>query len=344
MGTVELERFALETLLGFGADYEVHAAKDRETGQQVVVRRPKPTDISRGWHHRVNALSERIIDMHNGVGESVGNIAHLIGYANLPQNDSYFGDSYVEEYLVLVEDRAVGIPLVADIRDKFLGAAIGLGQNLFALYTLVPHPKEGAYAVCNQLLKIGEKFHEAGYLLLDMRPQNVYFDPLNGQITVIDFSAILFEGEKGKKGEDRGINDFFLELLKFYVTPLDPPSSVADYQGVFGMRPAISLDEEVRSLKMAFSSVSNSDLREAGITMLDNIQSRRYDEFKMFDADFSRYLDILSEHRKTLPNLGSFTCTWETALELLSGDYWGKYIFDSTSDLSCYQRALRLKK
>ena len=343
MDTIQLERFALGKLLGFGADYEVHAAQDQETGRPVVVRRPKPTEISRGWHHGVDDLSQRIIEMHESVGNSMPYITHLIGYTGSAQNGAYFGDSHAEEYLILVEERAKGIPLVADIRDKFLGAPIGLGQNLFALYPLVAHPQKGDFVIHHQLLEVEEALHKAGYLLLDMRPQNVYFDPLEGRITIIDFGALLLNGEKGKRGEPRDIQDFFVELFKFYISPHDPHSSAAGYRDFFGMRPTITFEEEVKALIRAFSGIANADVKEAAITLLEKIQQRSYNSFEVFAADFDRYLTALEESRRNLPDLGPLVDAWGDALALLREDYWRKYLFDADVDLDHYQAAVPLR-
>ena len=42
METVTLDRFELVGPLGSGADYDVRAAVDRETGGPVVLKRPSP--------------------------------------------------------------------------------------------------------------------------------------------------------------------------------------------------------------------------------------------------------------------------------------------------------------
>jgi serine/threonine protein kinase len=40
MDPIDLERYSLGGPLGIGANYEVYAAVDRETGKDVVLKRP----------------------------------------------------------------------------------------------------------------------------------------------------------------------------------------------------------------------------------------------------------------------------------------------------------------
>ena len=46
MEIVRLDNYQLTGLLGSGADYEVRSAVERETGAEVVVKRPVPQMIS----------------------------------------------------------------------------------------------------------------------------------------------------------------------------------------------------------------------------------------------------------------------------------------------------------
>ena len=71
MERITLDRFRLEGLLGSGSDYEVHAATDVETGQQVVVKRPRPDYIARGLHTGIDLLSEVLIG-HTRIRRQLG--------------------------------------------------------------------------------------------------------------------------------------------------------------------------------------------------------------------------------------------------------------------------------
>ena len=62
METISLDRFELVGALGTGADYDVRAAVDRETGQQVVLKRPSPQAVSRQMHGPTEERTTRTLD------------------------------------------------------------------------------------------------------------------------------------------------------------------------------------------------------------------------------------------------------------------------------------------
>ena len=342
MELVQLERFELEGLLGRGADYEAHAARDSDTGRPVVIKRPNPDYIVRKLHHGVDRLSEQLIEVHKAVGDSLAYLAHLVGYTEIGEHDAYFGDSLKESYRVLVEERATGIPLVSDIRDKFKGVPIGLGQNLFALYPLVPHPQRGYFTIHHQLLEVEEAFHSAGHLLLDLRPENVYFDPGEGRITVIDIGATpsqgpAAQGRASTGNRPRDVHDFFAEVFQFYVTPNSLPSDAAGYGEPSGMRSVPYFEEQLAMLINGCSAIPEAGLKEAAVTTLQKIQKRAYGSFGEFGSDFSRYLRLVEESNDSRPDIDSLVKVWRQALEMLFDEYWKKFLFDPQRDLAPYR-------
>ena len=342
MDRVQLDRFVLEGFLGAGADYEAHAATDTETGGPVVIKRPNPDYIRRQMHVRIDALSEQLVQVHRAVGESAHFLAHLVGYTDVAQHDGYFGDDLKEGYRVLVEERARGIPLVCDIRDRFKGVPIGLGQNLFALHSLVPDPNGGCFSIQRQLLDLEEAFHNAGHLALDMRPQNIYFDPAEARITAIDIGATptmgeAFQGRLSLGLGPKDFHDFFLEVFRFYATPDHPPSSPGTYGEPAGMRALPGFDQQVSALLQDFAVVSPGALKEAALGALHKIQDRSYGSFREFRADFEDYLDLVEERNSSLPNLPELLGVWTEALGMLSQDYWKMYRFDPDSNLAHYR-------
>ena len=342
MGIVRLDRFKLEGHLGSGSDYEAHAATDSQTGNWVVVKRPNPDYISRKLHHGVDQLSEKLIEVHEAVGDSLPYVAHLVGYTEVTLHDGYFGDSLNESYRVLVDERAEGFPLAGDIRDKFKGIPIGLGQNLFALHTLVPHAHKGAFAIHQQLMDLEEAFHNAGHLLLDMRPQNVYFDPGEGKITVIDIGTIPTQGPaaqgRASMGDRPGdIHDFFAELFKFYFTPDSPPSGVRGYGEAAGMRSVPDFDQQLDMMIHSYLGVQDMGLKETALDTLEKVRSRGYASFGDFRRDFDHCLAALDERNKKLPNLDDLVGVWCEAMRMMSADYWRKFLFDPDTDLVHYR-------
>lgn len=342
MKVVPLGRFKLEGFLDSGADYEAHAVTDTHTGKQVVIKRPNPDYISRRLHHGVDRLSRQLIQVHKTIAHSIPYVAHLVGYTRLARHNGYFGDDLTERYRVLVEERARGVPLMADIRDKFKGVPVGLGQNLFALHPLIPHSRAGRFPIHQQLIDVEEAFHDAGHLLLDMRPQNVFFDPEEGRITVIDLGTIPTKGKAtqgmvsmGNRPQD--IHDFFAEMFKFYTTADHPPSRVDEYGEAAGMRSLPGFDEQLDQMIEAFSATEDAAVREAAVTALQRIRRRAYSSFREFREDFSRYLACVERRNESLPALASLRGVWGRALQSLSDGYWRKFLFDPGRDLASYR-------
>ena len=347
MEQVTLDRFPIEEFLGSGADYEAHAATDSETGRPVVIKRPNPDYIVRQMHLRIEALSEQLVEVHRTVGDSLPYLAHMVGYTESTQHGDYFGDDLKEGYRVLVEERAKGVPLICDIRDKFKGVPIGLGQTLFALHPLVPHPSNGGSAVQRQLLDLEESFLALGHLTLDMRPQNIYFDPAEARITVIDIGATPTQGpaSQGRLSMGSGpkdFHDFFLEVFRFYATPDPPPASASGYGEPAGMRSVPDFDTQIGDLVRSYATSKDGDLKEAAIAALQKIQSRSYSSFGEFRADFTQYLELVDERNSNLPNLPDLITLWAEALGMFSTDYWKKYMFDADSDLDRYRSGVQL--
>ncbi len=339
---VRLDRFRLEGFLGRGSDYEAHAATDMETGKAVVVKRPNPDYVIRKLHHGVDQLSEQLIEVHRSVGESVPYLAHLVGYTEVGRHDGYFGDSLNEEYRVLVEERARGFPLVAEIRDKFKGIPIGLGHNLFALHPLVPHPHGGPHAIQEQVLDVEEAFQRAGHLLLDMRPENVFYDPAEGRITVIDIGSIPTQGPAAQGTatigrEPRDIHDFFAEAFKFFSIPETPPLDVVGYRDPPDTRAIPYFARQLEWLIRRFSEVADPELKDAALDILQRIERRGYGSFGDFRRDYLRYLTLVDERNNALPDLPDMTRVWRQALDLLSDEYWSSFLFDPGSDLAHFR-------
>ena len=342
MELVNLERFRLGGYLGSGAGYEAHWATDGLTGKQVVIKRPNPDYVTRGLHRGVERLSDRLIEIHKTTAKAVPNLARIIGYTETERHDFFFGDSLKEEYRVLVQERAKGIPLVGAFRDKFLGIPIGLGLNLFVLHPLMSYPDADSFAVHQQLLDTEEAFYNAGHLLLDIMPQNVFFDPGTGRTTLIDTGTIFDrtepEPDKARIGShSRDIHDFYLEVFKFYATPGLPPSDVAGYGVPTGMDGIPHFEQQIYILIQSYSEVEFIPFREAAVAILRSIQDRAYTSIQDFRNDFSNFLTLMKDRNLCIPNFKGLVTVWGRAVERLADDYWKRFLFDYESDLAHYR-------
>ena len=336
MEKVDLNRYELTGRLGAGADYEVRAATDRETGNQVAIKRPVPQAISRNQHEAIEARTEKLLQAYQEVGFSTRLISPIVGYTERAIHDDFFGDELAKEYQVIVEERACGIPLLGDMMSKFKGVPIGAGQTLFALFPLVQPSGRPAYPVHNQLLDLEEIYLKAGYLILDLRPQNIFYRPGSGQMVVIDTGALARLDDEAPRGRPPfDVNDACLEILKFYTTPMEPPADTSGYRDAIGIRPIVNIDEELDEMARNLAPCESAVV-ESGTVILEKIMGRAYTDYFQFRLDLTDYLDRLKERNSGLANAAEVSQTWQEAALWLKDDYWRGFLFDPDTELAGY--------
>jgi serine/threonine protein kinase len=335
MQEIDLARYQITGLLGTGADYEVRSAKDLQSETQVVLKRPVPQTIIRQMHTSTESRSDQTIKFYQEIGHSIPQLSPLLGYSSRDNHDEYYGDTTGYEYRVLVMERAKGIPLVGDVRSRILKVPIGLGQNLFALYPLPYYVSSDAFTIQEQLLNMQTTCYDHGYILLDINPQNVFYDPSNRSIKVIDSGDLIDTRQdistSNNKGQ-RDINYFYLELMKYYTTTANPPDSIDGYRNSYGMRPIISLSEEIRELSN-YNQTSTPDISLTYNHILDKIETRQYGTVTEFKNDLTEYLDEVRIRDRDKNDLPLLMSAWYNAIHLLTHDHWSKYIFDPAYDL-----------
>ena len=254
MEQVDLHRYEASGVLGIGADYEARAAVERETGRQVVLKRPAPETVRHRMHDGIEARTDRLLQGYREVGHTIPTVVPIVGYTERANHDAYFGEALGQTYRVIVEERASGIPLMGDLKARFTGVPIGVGQNLFALFPLIQPATTLPFAIHQQLLDLEEAFFQAGYVLLDLRPHNVFYQPATGRITVIDCGALAdAHGAVSRRGvRPPDIHDFYLEMLKFYTTPQPPPMQASGYREPYGVRPVVNFERELDQMAQHF--------------------------------------------------------------------------------------------
>lgn len=336
MEKVDLDRYEITGRLGAGADYEVRAGVDRETGKQVAIKRPVPQAISRNQHEAIEARTEKVLQAYQEVGFSTNLISPILGYTGRAIHDGFFGDDLGKEYQVMVEERASGIPLLGDMMSKFKGVPIGAGQNLFTLFPLVQPSAVPAHPVHNQLLDLEEVYLSAGYIILDLRPQNIFYQPGSGRMVVIDTGALArLDGEAPRGRPPYDINDACLEILKFYTTPVEPPADASGYKEARGIRPIVNIGEELDEMARDLAACA-PPVVETGSVILDKIRERAYTEYSQFRSDLTAYLDQIKNRNAALANAAETNETWREAARWLKEDYWRGFLFDPDTELAGY--------
>ncbi len=333
---VDLQRYEITGRLGTGADYDVRAATDRETGELVAIKRPVPQAISRKQHEAIEARTVRLIEAFQAVGPTHGLAAPLLGYAERAVHNDFFGDDLGEEYTVMVQGRAQGIPLLGDMMSRITGVPIGAGQNLFAIFPLVRPAGQPAFPVHNQLLALEQTFWDAGYVLLDLRPQNVFFQPGSGLTQVIDTGALAKLGDDAPRGRPPfDANDACLEMLKFYTSPEEPPAAAAGYRDARGIRPIVNLQQELDDMARGMRGAAGA-VEAAGMAILEKIGARSYTGYVDFGDDLNTYLGEALGRNEALPGWAAARESWLEALQWLRGDHWTRFLFDAEAELAGY--------
>lgn len=336
MERVHLTRYQNTGRLGSGADYEVRAAVDLDTGLQVVLKRPVPQMVSRQLHGQTEARTERTLAFYDAVGHTLPCMTPILGYTDPQVHDEYFGDSLGHEYRVVVEKRAEGIPLlISDPRARITGVPVGVAQNLFALFPLRSGPEESRFAVHRQLLDLQESLVSAGYLLLDLGPQNIFYQPSVAGITVIDYGALqpAEDAPSPRGGPPKDIHFFYLELLKYYTKAGQPPEDVGGYRDPHGLRPVVRIDEELDELARGFDQAGGPP-RDPALHLVDSVRRRAYQTPDEFRRDLTAYLNAVARRDSQLSLDSLARQAWSEALGWLRGEYWTRFSFDADAELA----------
>jgi hypothetical protein len=289
-----------------------------------------------GQYRSVDQFSAQLIQIHARLDTTLPHVGRLVGYTERRRHDRYFGDASPQEYYVLVEERARGVPLVADIKEKFRGIPIGLAQNLFALYPLVRHHGSDVGEVLLQLLDVEEAFTRADCLVKDLRPQNVFFDPQVGAITVIDIGDFADTKTLGARAQAVDVHDCLAELCRFYLAPYSPPDDVKGYREPFGMEPSRGFQGDVDRMIGLFQDQTAGALQEAGLAILQQIKSRQYGAVETFRRDVQEYFRLVEARNSNLPDFPYLVEVWRQGMALLEHKYWQKFLFDPVADLIPY--------
>ena len=339
VATVALARFELVGPLGSGADYDVRAAVDRETGQPVVLKRPSPQAARRQMHGPIEERATRTLEAYERAGQHCDAVPRVIGVTEAAVHDDYFGDDVGQPYRVRVEERAAGIPLVGDPRSRILRVPIGLGQNLFALHPLVTPAGSPAgpddWPVQTQLLAAQQIFEAAGYTLLDLGPHNVFYSPGSGRICLVDAGALVGHGVDRTQGNRaaQDAHDFYLEMLKFYLAPELPPTDSAGHYDPYNQRPVISLEQECDDLSRAFAA-ADDNLREPVSACIDRVRERGYGAVAEFGRDLQECLAVITIRNAGMAERDAALDAWQTALHRLTESHWTRYQFDAAAELA----------
>jgi hypothetical protein len=104
------------------------------------------------------------------------------------------------------------------------------------------------------------------YLIMDLRPQNIFFDPKRGEITVIDIGASVNPRTAAGPRPAPDVHDCLAELCKFYLEPQIPPTHPKGYRDPYGMGPALGFARELDRMIEACAALASVPLRDLAWT------------------------------------------------------------------------------
>jgi hypothetical protein len=190
--------------------------------------------------------------------------------------------------------------------------------------------------VFEQLLDVEEAFTDAQFLIMDLRPQNVFFDPQRGEILVIDLGTSVDLSTSTGSRAAPDLHDCLAELCKFYLAPQSPPTQAQGYRDPFGMAPALGFTRELDRMIQACSTLETGPLRDVVVSILQRLKRRDYGAIAPFRADLRQYFALLDERNRNLQKFPDLVEVWRQGMELLRETYWRKFRFDPDTDLAPY--------
>ena len=323
----EIGRFELGGLLGEGADLQVFAARDTESGEPVVVKRPHPTLVSRNMHGDV----EKRTLLQAEIRTRIEDMAGLVRLHTLTERNFfgwYFGDDLGNPYSVQVEERAKGIPLIGGVSDMIRGHPVSLPLNLFVLHPSSKHISRGSANPALSALGIIERFYEEGYMAQDLGPQNVFFSPASGTSRVIDLGTLREPSEATPRRPAFDLNDILFDVFRLYTTPEKPLREPEQFVRTREFRLSGKLERKAQALSKEYTA-ADTGRTESALKILSAIGRREYDSPARFKVDFRDYLAAA----ESIERDGDAEEAWRAALLELRAPYWKKYFFDADSEL-----------
>ena len=170
-----------------------------------------------------------------------------------------------------------------------------------------------------------------------MRPQNIYYDPADGSIYVIDVGTVptygpASQGQASSMGQGQDLHNFFAEVFRFYMSPELPPLDPAGYGEPYGMRATPEFGQQVDGMMDAFLKSEDRELCQTAVGTLQKVRGRSYNSVEEFGRDLQLCLEAAS-NRDNLHDLGNPALdAWRSARKLLEAPYWKRFLLEKSSD------------
>ena len=185
----------------------------------------------------------------------------------------------------LVEERAVGVPLIGSVADQVRGHPVGLPMNLFALHPSGAWLAKGFENPSLTALRVMERCFEMGWLAGDLGPRNVFYAPESGEATVIDLGNLRRSSPATARRAAFDVNDTLFEFFQFYATPDAAPESADAFAAVSERRLSGSLERMAEGLARSYAGAVKAQ-GDAARGILERIGRRGYVEVGRVSGGF----------------------------------------------------------
>ena len=138
----------------------------------------------------------------------------------------------------------------------------------------------------------------------------------------------------------KDVNDFCLEILKYYTTAQRPPQDAVGYRDPYGVRPIVRFEEELTDIEFAFETADsgqNGTCRAVALDIIGKIRNRSYTAVADFRQNLDQYLDAVRQINNELPDDSQERAAWNEACGWLRADYWNKFLFEPRRELAIFQ-------
>ncbi|MCH8309828.1 MAG: hypothetical protein IIB17_04945 [Chloroflexi bacterium] len=176
-----------------------------------------------------------------------------------------------------------------------------------------------------------------GYLLMDLRPQNVFYSPKTGDVSIIDVGDFRVPQEATRRHPLLDINDVFLDLFRWHVPASDPPLDFDSWTRYTEPPRAPRFEHAVDDTLRLFASEEATEDRSLAMGILERIKARGYSSIPEFETDVREFFELRKRRITSSPALASQMGLWKQGIAMMRDDYWRKFLFSAKPDLTAYE-------
>jgi hypothetical protein len=171
---------------------------------------------------------------------------------------------------------------------------------------------------------------------MDMRPQNVFYAPKTGEVSIIDIGDFCAPREATQRHPPLDIHDMLLDLVRWHLPANDPPLEIDSWTRYAEPLRSPQFEGAVDDTRRLFSNEDLTDDRALAMRILDRIKARGYSGVSEFKTDAQEFFELRRQRITSSPALPAQMELWKQGVAMMRDDYWSKFLFSGGLDLSTY--------